>query len=210
VADTNGRVWKHYFNGSNLNRCLVANVGPEPIFVTPAIKVAQDVGTGQKVVTLYFGTGDHPEQNDLPAPPYHFYGFVDRDTDGGCSTAEMIYGLGLGVDEKVWADAFISGDEVYVGTSKGNKADICDEDTSNPGRIYILSVDADSGGLPIQIMPSVAAPGNVVSGLQVYDEHLFVNSLGGKTTILGDSKWNNTSAASASSTGVEDVYWKEE
>jgi hypothetical protein len=44
-----------------------------------------------------------------------------------------------------------------VGTSKGNKADICDEDTGNPGRIYILSVDADSGGLPIQIAPSNAA-----------------------------------------------------
>ncbi|MBU1068506.1 hypothetical protein KJ975_02965 [Myxococcota bacterium] len=210
VADTNGRIWKHYFNGTNLNRCMLANVGPEPIFVTPAIKLATDMGTGQKVVTLYFGTGDHPEQNDTPAPPYHFYGFVDRDADGACSTAEMIYSLGLSIDEKVWADAFISGDEVYVGTSKGDKADICDEDTGNPGRIYILSVDADTSGLPIQITPSVAAPGNVVSGLQVYDEHLFVNSLGGTTSIVGDSKWNNTSASSASSTGVEDVYWKEE
>ncbi|MBU1410443.1 hypothetical protein KKC22_02890 [Myxococcota bacterium] len=210
VADTNGRIWKHYFNGTNLNHCMLANVGPEPIFVTPAIKLATDVGTGQKVVTLYFGTGDHPEQNDTPAPPYHFYGFVDRDADGACSTAEMIYSLGLSIDEKVWADAFISGDEVYVGTSKGDKADICDEDTGNPGRIYILSVDADTSGLPIQITPSVAAPGNVVSGLQVYDEHLFVNSLGGTTSIVGDSKWNNTSASSASSTGVEDVYWKEE
>ncbi len=210
VADTNGRIWKHYFNGANLNRCMVANVGPEPIFVTPAIKVAKDVGTGQPVVTMYFGTGDHPDQNDLAAPPYHVYAFVDRDADLACSNAEMIYSLGLGLEEKVWADAFISGDEVYVGTSKGNKADICDEDTANPGRIYVLSVDADTSGLPIQISPSVAAPGNVVSGLQVYDEHLFVNSLGGKTTVLGDSKWNNTSAASASSTGVEDVYWKEE
>ncbi len=210
VADTNGRIWKHYFNGPNGNRCLVADVGPEPIFVTPAVKVAKDLHTGQKVVTLYFGTGDHPELNDTPNPPYHFYGFVDRDPEGTCSTGEMIYSLGLGLDEKIWADAFISGDEVYVGSSKGNKADICDEDTTNPGRIYILSVDADSTGLPIQIAPSVAAPGNVVSGLIVYDEHLFINSLGGQTTILGDSKWNNTSAASASSSGVEDVYWKEE
>lgn len=210
VADTNGRIWKHYFNGANYNRCLVANVGPEPIFVTPAIKVARDAGTGQRVVAIYFGTGDHPEQNDIANPPYHFYGFVDRDADGACSLAENIYAMGLGLDEKIWADAFISGDEVYVGSSKGNKADICDEDTSNPGRIYILSVDADASGLPIQIAPPVSAPGNVISGLQVYDEHLFVNALGGKTTILGSSKWNNTSAASASSTGVEDVYWKEE
>ena len=210
VADTNGRIWKHYFNGANLNHCMVANVGPEPIFTTPAIKVAKDAGTGQTVVTLYFGTADHPDRNDLAAPPYHFYGFVDRDAEGGCSTAEMIYSMGLDVDEKIWADAFISGDEVYVGSSKGNKADICDEDTGNPGKIYILSVDADSSGLPIQISPAVSAPGNVVSGLLVYDEHVFVNSLGGKTTVLGDSKWNNTSAASASSTGVEDVYWKEE
>lgn len=210
VADTNGRIWKHYFNGTNLNRCMIANVGPEPIFTTPAIKVATDAGTGQKVVALYFGTGDHPDLNDLANPPYHFYGFVDRDAEGGCSNAEMIYSLNLGVDEKIWADAFISGDEVYVGSSKGNKADICDEDTSNPGKIYILSVDADASGLPIQITPAVSAPGNVISGLLVYDEHVFVNSLGGKTTVLGDSKWNNTSAASASSAGVEDVYWKEE
>ncbi|MBN2723178.1 MAG: hypothetical protein JXR95_03810 [Deltaproteobacteria bacterium] len=210
VADTNGRVWKHYMNGSNHNSCLVADVGPEPIFTTPAFKVAKDTGTGQTVVAFYFGTSDHPDLNDTEVTPYNFYAFVDRDADLQCSDAEMIYNFPLPADEKVWADAFISGDEVYVGSSTGKKADICDEDTSNPGTIYTFALDASPSGLPVQNSPAVSAGGNVVSGLIVYDEHLFVNSLGGKTKIIGGDDWNNVSGTDSAFSGVEDVYWKEQ
>ncbi|MBU1219893.1 hypothetical protein KKF34_18740 [Myxococcota bacterium] len=210
VADANGRVWKHYMNGTNNNRCLVADVGPEPIYVTPAFKVAKDLSTGQNVVAFYFGTADHPDLNDAVSSPYSFYAFVDRDADLACSSSEMIYRFTLPADEKVWADAFISGDEVYLGTSTGNKADICDEDPSNPGTIYSLALDANSSGLPVQNTAPVSAGGNVVSGLMVYDEHLFINSLGGKTKIIGGDKWNNTAGSSSAFAGVEDVYWKEQ
>jgi type IV pilus assembly protein PilY1 len=209
VADEYGRVWKYYTNGTNNNRCLIAYVGPDPIFVTPAFKVATDMGTGQKVVAFYFGTSDHPDTNDTVNAPYAFYAFVDKDQNLDCSEAELIYKFPLPPDEKVWADAFISGDEVYVGTSTGDKADICNEDPSNPGSIYSLSTDADSNGLPVQNHAAVSAEGNVVSGLMVYDEHLFINALGGKTKILGDEKWNNEIGGGAGAASYEDLYWKE-
>ncbi len=209
VADTNGRIWSHSLHGTNRNLCLVADVG-KPIFTTPAVKVAQDLGTGQNVVALYFGTGDHPELNDPVNPNYKFYGIVDTSGIAECQPGEILFEHELPSDEKVWADAFISGDEVYVGTSTGDKADICDEDLSNPGHIYSFKLEADSDGLPIQTNAPVSAPGNTVSGIMVYDEHLFINSLGGDTKVLGGDKWNNDTSDGAAGARVEEMYWKED
>ncbi len=207
VADTNGRVWRHDPEGTSGNVCLVADVG-QPIYSTPAVKVAQDASTGQKVVLIYFGTSDSPDMDDTTSPPYAFYGFADRASTGSCASADLIYQYDLPPDEKVWGDPFISGDRVYFATSTGAKADICDEDPTNPGEIYALSLEARPDGLPVTV-DKFNAGGNVVTGVYAYDEHLFVNTLGGKTKIIGNNSWNNTPASAAASTGVQDLYWKE-
>ena len=207
VADTTGRVWRHEPNGAAGNSCLVASVG-QPIYVTPVVSVRQDTLSGSNVVAFYFGTGDRPDENDTVHPPYSFYGFVDRDTPGTCSLSDQLYKATLPPDEKVWADAFVSADRVYVGTSTGDKANICDEDPTNPGHIYTFDLQPDSNGHAQQLSNPVSAGGSVVSGVIVYDQHLFANTLGGKTQIVGGSTWNNL-ASSASNTGLHDVYWQE-
>lgn len=42
----------------------------------------------------------------------------------------------------------------------------------------------------------------------VYDQHVILNTVGGKTTLLGGSTWNNTSGLSGTP-GLKDRYWNE-
>jgi hypothetical protein len=207
VADTNGRIWKHEPDRNPGNSCLVAAVG-EPIYVTPTVSIRQNQVNGDNVVTLYFGTGDSPEANDTANPPYHFFAFADRDGAGQCSLAEQLYEYELPPDEKVWADAAVAADQVYVGTSTGAKAHICDEDPSNPGHIYVFDINPGPSGEAMELANPVAAGGSVVSGVMVYDQHVFANTLGGKTKIIGGSTWNNL-ASMSDANGLRDIYWQE-
>ncbi len=207
VADTSGRVWKHEINGPAGNSCLVAAVG-QPIYVTPVFSVREDQNMGSNVVAFYFGTGDRPDTNDPVSPPYYFYAFADRDAAGQCHFADMLYRDALPPGEKVWADAFLATDRVYVGTSTGDKANICDEDPSNPGHVYAFDINPDQAGRAIRLAPPVAAGGSIVSGIMVHDQHLFANTMGGKTLIIGGNTWNNL-AWSSSSTGLKSRYWQE-
>jgi hypothetical protein len=207
VADTSGRVWKHEPHRAPGNSCLVAAVG-QPIYVTPVVSLRQDEMNGDNVVTIYFGTGDRPDANDSAMPPYHFYAFVDRDPEAECTMGELLYEEALPPDEKVWADAFVAADRVYVGTSTGDKAHICDEDPQNPGHIYTFDIDPGPNGEANELASPESAGGSVVSGLMVHDEHLFANTLGGKTKIIGGSKWNNL-ASTTDANGLRDVYWQE-
>ncbi len=207
VADTNGRVWKHEINGPAGNRCLVAAVG-QPIYVTPVFSVREDQNVGSNVVAFYFGTGDRPDSNDAVSPPYYFYAFADRDGTGQCHLADLLYRNALPPDEKVWADAFVATDRVYVGSSTGDKANICDEDPSNPGHIYAFDINPDQSGNAVQVGSPIGAGGSIVSGIMVHDEHLFANTMGGKTLIVGGNTWNNLAWASSSS-GLKDRYWQE-
>ncbi len=207
VADTSGRVWKYDVSGSLRRVCLVASVG-QPIYVTPVVALRQDQLSGQKVVTFYFGTGDRPDVEDRVQPPYYFYGFVDRSRPGQCRPAQLLYKARLPPDEKVWADAFIATDRVYVGTSTGDKAHICDEDPSNPGHIYVFDMNPGPNGTARLLANPVSAGGSVVSGVMVYDEHLFANTLGGKTLIVGGATWNNQ-AWTGQKTDFRTIYWQE-
>lgn len=206
VADTNGRVWR-YIPGAAANKvCLVAEVG-QPIYVSPSIDVRTTSNNVQRV-TFYFGTGDSPDENDTPNAPYFFYGFVDNDDPGQCTLSDLLYKYQLPDDEKIWGDAAIAADRIYVGSATGNKADLCDEDVTNPGHIYGFYLDPSSPGVATLVDSPVAAAGNIISGLMVYDEHVVANTVGGKTVIVGGSSWNNLSGL-ASNTDLRDVYWNE-
>ncbi|MFH2006387.1 MAG: hypothetical protein ABI333_07370 [bacterium] len=205
VADTNGRVWR-YERGAQNKVCLIAEVG-QPIYVTPATDI-RVTSTNTRQVTLYFGTGDDPSSNDTPNAPYAFYALVDTDLPGACSDAELLYKYDLPPDEKVWADAAIAADRVYFGTSTGDKADICSEDSSNPGHIYGLYLDPTSPGVAQPTGAPVSGGGNVITGLMVHDQHVLANTVGGKSVILGGSTWNNISGL-AQTTEMKDVYWNE-
>ena len=206
VADTNGRVWRYIPKAATNRVCLVAEVG-QPIYVTPSIDV-RTTSNNVARVTFYFGTGDSPTENDALDPPYFFYGFVDNNDPGECTLSDLLYKYQLPNDEKIWGDAAIAADRIYVGTATGNKADLCDEDLNNPGHIYGFYLDPTSPGVAPLIDSPVAAAGNIISGLMVYDQHVVANTVGGKTVIIGGSSWNNLSGLT-SNTAMRDVYWNE-
>ncbi len=209
VADANGRIWRHNLTNTTnpTNVCLVADVG-QSIFHTPAFMVRQQQN-GENVVAFYFGTADRPDSNDTPAPPYYFYGMVDEDqTNAQCTTASLLYKYELPSDEKLWADPTISADQVYFGTATGDKADLCDEDVSNPGHIYTVGLDPDGTNQAVVMASPVAAGGNLVSGLMVYDQHVVYNTVGGKTMLIGGSTWNNISGL-VGAPGMKETYWNE-
>lgn len=208
VTDTNGRVWRHNLVGGGVdNACLVADVG-QGVWHTPAFLVRQDAAN-QQVVTFYLGTADHPDRNDAPSPPYWVYGFVDEDqTASQCTSAALLWKQALPSDEKVWADPTIAAEEVYVGTATGDKAHLCDEDPSNPGHIYVFDLDPTGAGEANQTAPPTSAGGNVLSGLMVFDQHLLLNTVGGKTLLVGGSSWNNISGL-VGATQMRDTYWNE-
>ncbi len=206
LADTNGRVWRYMPLAATNKICLVAEVG-QPIYVTPSVDVRRTSNNVARV-TFYFGTGDSPSENDTATPPYSFYGFVDNDDSGSCTPAELLFEYTLPSDEKVWGDAAIAADRVYVGTATGDKADICDEDANNPGHIYSFYLDPTTPGVASEVDSPVEAAGNIVSGLTVYDQHVVANTVGGKTIVIGGASWNNLSGI-ASNTDLKDVYWNE-
>ncbi len=206
VADTNGRVWRYIPEATSNRVCLVAEVG-QPIYVTPSMDVRRTSNNVARV-TFYFGTGDSPDENDTPNAPYYFYGFVDNDDPGDCTLAEELYSYQLPPDEKIWGDAAIAADRIYVGSATGEKADLCDEDTTNPGHIYGFYLDPTSPGVASEVDSPVSAGGNVISGLTVYDQHVVVNTVGGKTVVVGGSGWNNISGITDTTT-MRDVYWNE-
>jgi type IV pilus assembly protein PilY1 len=206
VADTNGRVWRYSPQAVNNKICMVAAVG-QPIYVTPSIDVRRTSNNIARV-TFYFGTGDSPSENDTATPPYSFYGFVDNNNLGECSLAELLFDYKLPTDEKIWGDAAIAADRIYVGSATGNKADICDEDSNNPGHIYSFYLDPTTPGVAAEVDSPVEAAGNIISGLTVYDQHVVANTVGGKTVVIGGSSWNNLSGI-ASNTDLKDVYWNE-
>jgi type IV pilus assembly protein PilY1 len=208
VADTNGRIWRHNLDSQNsANACLLAEVG-QPIYHTPGVIVRED-STSKPLVALYFGTGDDPRQDDTPNAPYWIYAMVDEDeTAAQCTPASLLYKYQLPSDEKVWGDPSIAAERVYFGTSTGDKAHLCDEDTTNPGHVYTFELDPTSPGVPSQPESPVSAGGNVVSGLMVYDQHVVLNTVGGQTTLIGGSTWNNLSGL-VSSPQMKDVYWNE-
>jgi hypothetical protein len=119
-----------------------------------------------------------------------------------------LYSYQLPPDEKIWGDAAIAADLIYVGTATGNKADLCDEDVTNPGHIYAFLLDPTTPGVAPTVGSPVAAAGNIISGLMVYDQHLVANTVGGKTVIVGGSSWNNL-AGLTDNTAMRDVYWNE-
>jgi type IV pilus assembly protein PilY1 len=206
VADTNGRIWRYEPKQTNPQPCLIAALG-QPIHTTPSILLRSD-GSGNTAVGLYVGTSDRPDQNDTPSPPYYFYGLVDSAGPGLCELADEIYKFALPSDEKVWADAFIAADRIYVGAATGAKANICDEDASNPGNLYTLGLDADANGSAQQIGTPIGLEGSVVTGVMVFDQHVLVNTMGGKTVVVGGASWNNQASYSTTST-MKDTYWNE-
>jgi Tfp pilus tip-associated adhesin PilY1 len=206
VADTNGRVWRYIPEASSNKVCLVAEVG-QPIYVTPSVDVRRTSNNVARV-TFYFGTADSPDENDTLDAPYFFYGFVDNDDPGQCTLAELLYKYQLPPDEKIWGDAAIAADRIYVGSATGNKADLCDEDPTNPGHIYSFYLDPTTPGVAPEVDSPVAAGGNIISGLTVYDQHVVANTVGGKTVVIGGSSWNNLSGLT-DNTLLRDVYWNE-
>ena len=207
VADTNGRIWKHEPNRDPGNACMVASLG-QPIYTTPTIALQHDHSNGEALVAIYVGTGDRPDSNDVPDPPYYFYALADQDLQTECSLAEVLYEEALPPDEKVWADAVLATDRVYVGTSTGDKAHICDEDPNNPGHIYVFDMNPGPSGNALELADPVGAGGSVIAGLMVHDEHVFANTLGGKTNIIGGSTWNNL-ANFVDVDGLREIYWQE-
>jgi type IV pilus assembly protein PilY1 len=193
VVDTSGRLFK--VNTASSTVCEIGTTG-ETVYSPLALTV--DQGDPAKV-RIFIGGGDNPYTNDTVGT-YHLTAFEDDDQVGACNKATVLYAQALPAGQKVWAAPVVSGDDVFIGTSTGDRLDVCGADPMNPGQILGYASDPNNNGQAIALFPptSVGAGGSV-GGLLAFDGHLFVNALNSTTTLLGAPKWNNVQGGSVSS-----------
>lgn len=206
AVDTSGRIWKYDLGLAQA--CVVAALG-ESVYSGLAIEVG---GTASAPSVRIFAGGG-PSTSGVGTTGsdgrYHAFSFVDSNTPGSCSAAVQSFKVALNAGEKVWAAPASSNGSVFYATATSTVAGIC---ATDPGRLLGYS-QAGDGANPTTTQSPVSLPGTPVSSFRVYDGHLFVNTIGGQTRVLGGSAWNNATTGSGTGTGavnLRTILWEEQ
>jgi type IV pilus assembly protein PilY1 len=214
VADTSGRVYKVDLTTSTPTACVIASVG-ESVFAGMAVSVIGATTTPK--VRIYLGGGPNPDGSSNPAlvSPYHLFGFEDDDNVGTCTgvNTHLVFKYTIPAPGKLWAAPAIVGGSpsgnVYFATAGGASESVCD---TSGGSLIPLGFDGDGAGGGVVTGPIASLQGDAVSSIRVYDGHALVNSVGGKTSIVGKANtWNNTpvSTGASGNLGFGTVNWME-
>ena len=94
-------------------------------------------------------------------------------------------------------------------TATSATAGVCAND---PGRLLGYAQDGD-GSAPTTSQTPVSLPGSPISSFRVYDGHLFINTIGGQTRVLGAGGWNNPTTGSGTASGagsLKTILWEEQ
>jgi hypothetical protein len=163
-------------------------------------------------VRLFVGGAPNPDGTANPplTPPYHVYGYEDDDPVGTCTTnlATRVYAQTLNGSDKLWAAPASVGDSVYFATSAGTSESVCA--TGSSTFFGIKSTGATSSAYALS-GGSASLPGAAVSSISIYDGHGFINTVGGLTTQIGGSGWNNNHGNAMPPSGaLPRVLWTEQ
>jgi type IV pilus assembly protein PilY1 len=187
VVDTAGRIYKVDFTTNPPLACKIGSVN-ETVYASMATYIVQ---TNPPQVRLYLGGSPNPDgSNPPPANTQYFLAAIeDDDPIGTCTqSAKTVFTYNLTPPAKLWAAPAVGGKGVFFATAQGNSASVCD---TGGGQLIPLSVDASGPGQGYLIGPIANLAGEAVSSIRVYDSHIFVNTVGGKTNIVGGPGWNN-------------------
>lgn len=207
LVDTSGRVWKYDLTSST--SCVVASLG-ESVFSGLAVEAGGSPSA--PAIRLFVAGG--PSVNGLLGTTaadgrYHAFAFLDSSASGSCTTATQQFRVALNASEKVWAAPSVSNGTVYYATATSATAGVCAND---PGRLLGYSQDGN-GTAPTTSQTPVSLPGSPISSFRVYDGHLFINTIGGQTRVLGAGGWNNPTTGSGTGSGagsLKTILWEEQ
>jgi len=208
-VDTTGRIFK--YDLTNNSSCVVASVG-ETVYSGMAIE--STVLAGTPVVKLFLGGAPPPDGTGTELANYHLFMFQDDDPVGTCTNngATQEYKVTLATGQKLWAAPFIGSDQAFYASAGAQSLSVC---AVGDGDIFAVATSGIGDGLtPVGGAPSpTAVLGSPVAGIRVYDGHVLVNSVGGKTTIVGGSAWNNIPSATGGSSSIGNlsvINWAEQ
>jgi hypothetical protein len=182
AVDTLGRVYKYDFTTGI--SCVIARAG-ETVYSSMATLVAQR--NGNPVVWVYFGGGPNPDGTGTVADRYSLFAFRDENPIGSCSTAALEYQKTLPPGQRNWSAPSISDDIAFFATAGSPSLGVCE---SSRGALWALPTMDDGKGNAVGT-PVSPLDGSPVSGIRVYDGHVFVNTVSNQTTIVGKAGWNN-------------------
>jgi len=182
AVDTLGRVYKYDFTTGV--SCVIARAG-ETVYSSMATLVAQR--NGNPVVWVYFGSGPNPDGTGVVADRYSLFAFRDENPIGGCSTAAKEYQKTLPPGQRNWSAPSISDDIAFFATAGSPSLGVCE---SSRGALWALPTMDDGKGNAVGT-PVSPLDGSPVSGIRVYDGHVFINTVSNQTTIVGKADWNN-------------------
>lgn len=218
-VDTSGRIFKYDFVADvhcRVGSTSVSGGTPETVYAGMAVDTSG--GTrAQPLVKIYVGGGPNPDGTGVVIPGYHLFAFQDNDPVGTCSEggAKMLYAAALNANEKTWAAPFTANGNVFVATAASAALSIC---LDGQGLLYQYPTVGD-GTSPIypkgqSPAPPVSITGSPVSSIRVYDGHVFVNTVGGSTTVVGGSNWNNipppnSGAGGTANINLNTLMWQE-
>jgi type IV pilus assembly protein PilY1 len=209
AADTNGRVWK--VDTTTNKACVIASLG-ESVFSGMA---ATTLGTSSAPkVELFVGGGPNPDGTGTVAPQYHIFALYDTDAVGTCTNlgAVSVYEIALAPGNQVWAAPTVNDQDVFFATADASSVSIC---SAGSGTLLESPIAGNGSGAPLGGMTAVttqAISGAPISSLRIYDGHAIVNSVGGSTSVIGGSAWNNNSSAAAGTgliSTMKTVLWQE-
>jgi type IV pilus assembly protein PilY1 len=189
AADTSGRIWK--LDTTNNQKCLVASLG-ETVYAGMAVSYETNSTTAAPHIELYVGGGSNPDGTGTIASAYHFFELEDTDPVGTCTNnhATVISKTVLPTGDRIWAAPTVTDSGVYVATANAASTSIC---SSGSGAIDTFPLTGDGTGGAVSFT-SQAISGAPISSMRVFDGHVLVNTVGGSTTVMGGSTWNNQSS----------------
>ena len=160
---------------------------------SPAVAVdhhANESGETEYTVSIFFGTGDSPYDNDhidTADAVFSLFSYKDGNTKGECRSDRVIldWHKALPQGHRAFAAPYVAAGTVYFGTSTRDAADPCGQD--GRGRIYGLNMEDGEVIHEEEV-------GNIMTSLLVEDEHLYIktNLFKGKNPLtMGGGRYNN-------------------
>jgi len=197
AVDTSGRLFKRDLTSGAT--CAIANLG-ESVYSGMSVLVTT-TGSGH-AVKLFVGGGPNPDGSGSVASGYHMFAFQDDDPIGACTStgASLVYQQLLPTGQKIWASPFVGADQVFYASAATTSLSVCQ---SADGTLFAMPTSGDGAGNPTSGQTSLTLSGSPVSSIRVYDGHVLVNVVGGKTTVIGGQTWNN--APSTNNAGGQEV-----
>lgn len=158
-----------------------------PIYASPAVSVLNtytEAGELQYDIRIFFGTGDSPyfdEDIDSGSTNFHFFAYRDQSEKGACGSESLDWFITLPAGHRVFASAFAAAGNIYFGTSTAETEDPCAVENDGQIRAY----DIEDGTLLHS-----STTGNITVSPVVDDQHLYIRSTNGLTS-LGTGQYNN-------------------